>query len=455
MKKIYAILVAAAMSVSLFAAPSQADLQSLMQEGHYLVAFSTPQDATCQDIVWVGNYAKNDAGDGWSTNLADLVKCEKLDGFANWYYAVIPVVDGETSEGKPVQLNECGQFDWTYQCGGPDYLTKLAGGFTIENGFSGEANLKNWSADEPNIFEMTAWKLESNPCKDCAQMDITIRVYSPGCEWNDELRPTIMGSFNNWAAPLVLTRSASGTYYEGVMESVTASVKFKFNNDANGSWDNEFLWYDEENDAWNNFGDFDLDPASEQARFYTRVGNTLTFNFEDEELFMFASCHEPVEPDYLTAEVTLQAPAGAPAAGVEIVGGFGTDTWNNGILMQKETDGSYTATVENININDANAVSFKFRQLGSWDNQIQVFDGEAWKDMDNLSFNDFYQEGDEKINVELDFSDAASYKWTTPEEEQGIENIILTEKARKVVVDGVLYIVRDNKLFNVQGVQVR
>ena len=38
---------------------------------------------------------------------------------------------------------------------------------------------------------------------------------------------------------------------------------------------------------------------------------------------------------------------------------------------------------------------------------------------------------------------------------QGIENIIMTEKAQKVIVDGVVYIVRDNKLFNLQGVQVR
>lgn len=38
---------------------------------------------------------------------------------------------------------------------------------------------------------------------------------------------------------------------------------------------------------------------------------------------------------------------------------------------------------------------------------------------------------------------------------QGIENIELTEKAQKVVVDGVIYIVRDNKMFNLQGAQVR
>jgi hypothetical protein len=38
---------------------------------------------------------------------------------------------------------------------------------------------------------------------------------------------------------------------------------------------------------------------------------------------------------------------------------------------------------------------------------------------------------------------------------QGIENIVLTEKAQKVVVDGVIYIIRNNKMFNLQGAQVR
>ena len=39
--------------------------------------------------------------------------------------------------------------------------------------------------------------------------------------------------------------------------------------------------------------------------------------------------------------------------------------------------------------------------------------------------------------------------------EQGIENVVLTEKAQKVMIDGVMYIVRDNKMYNVQGTQVR
>ncbi len=38
---------------------------------------------------------------------------------------------------------------------------------------------------------------------------------------------------------------------------------------------------------------------------------------------------------------------------------------------------------------------------------------------------------------------------------QGIEEVVMTEKAQKVLVDGVIYIVRDNKMYNLQGAQVR
>ena len=38
---------------------------------------------------------------------------------------------------------------------------------------------------------------------------------------------------------------------------------------------------------------------------------------------------------------------------------------------------------------------------------------------------------------------------------EGIENIVLTEKAQKIMMDGVIYIIRDNKIYNLQGTQVR
>ena len=63
-----------------------------------------------------------------------------------------------------------------------------------------------------------------------------------------------------------------------------------------------------------------------------------------------------------------------------------------------------------------------------------------------------------RVIEEQDFSNATDFAWKEgmPEPSpEGIENIVLTEQAQKMVVDGVLYIIRDNKLYNVQGVQVK
>ena len=38
---------------------------------------------------------------------------------------------------------------------------------------------------------------------------------------------------------------------------------------------------------------------------------------------------------------------------------------------------------------------------------------------------------------------------------EAIENVVLTEKAQKVMIDGNIYIIRDGKMFNLQGAQVR
>ncbi len=59
-------------------------------------------------------------------------------------------------------------------------------------------------------------------------------------------------------------------------------------------------------------------------------------------------------------------------------------------------------------------------------------------------------------SIAVDVTNCAGAKiQCTLAEAQGIENVVLTEDAKKVVVDGVLYIVRDNKLYTIQGTQVR
>jgi hypothetical protein len=63
-------------------------------------------------------------------------------------------------------------------------------------------------------------------------------------------------------------------------------------------------------------------------------------------------------------------------------------------------------------------------------------------------------------SIEFAFNQVPSQKfipkfWIEEAPAEGIENVVLTEKAHKMVVDGVVYIVRDGKMFNLTGTQVR
>lgn len=67
-------------------------------------------------------------------------------------------------------------------------------------------------------------------------------------------------------------------------------------------------------------------------------------------------------------------------------------------------------------------------------------------------------EDPEKCKPEIDLVETvsgAAFELIEEAPEQGFENLVLTEKAQKVVVDGVVYIIRDNKLFNALGTQVK
>ena len=452
MKKIYAIMVAAVMSVSLFAAPSQGDLASYMEEGYYVVCFQAPADATCNDIYWMGQYAD------WNiaTALEDLVKCEPLTGAnAGWYVAKVPADKG--TNGKPIQLNECGKMTWDVQPGSHDKIKLEAGSVNIIDK-GAETDLEGFSTTEPTILTIAGWKNDYNPCeKVCDQQSYTIRIYPPYCEYLEDLEPTIMGSFNGWSE--AITMEFKGSYFEYVTEPVLASFEFKFNNDPKGTWTHEFSYYDEENDATTGVpasGNLSLTNGTE---FYTydATNRILTFDFSDDTKFQYGGCEEQVETPKENVLVSAKLPAGAPAAGVEIIGTF--DAWAGTALTN--VDGVWGAAIQ-----ASENEYFKFREAGSWNNEILLYDeavegDDKWRTIkdEELTFGKLWadgtgdQAGSKVIN--LDYSNANNYKWKVPGEATGIENVVLTEKAQKVVVNGVLYIVRDNKMFNVQGTQVR
>jgi hypothetical protein len=165
----------------------------------------------------------------------------------------------------------------------------------------------------------------------------------------------------------------------------------------------------------------------------------------------------PAEPAEYTVMWVNFPTENAPEA-IEIIGTF--DGWQ-GTAMEKLETGWYFVDLE------AKASQyFKFRSAGLWPNEggteLEIYDAvnDEWLTIQDNEFvfgqlwqDDTYKGTPCKSLGELDLSDPAKYRWKVAGE--GIENVVLTEKAQKVVVDGVLYIVRDNKMYNVQGGQVR
>ena len=118
-------------------------------------------------------------------------------------------------------------------------------------------------------------------------------------------------------------------------------------------------------------------------------------------------------------------------------------------------------------VNAAEDETFKLRSKSNNDLVLCQFipanDGEGGKWVQAIfTFGNYWDDdtwnGTPCKLIEKDLSDAAQYAWMEGMPEslpEGIENIVLTEKAKKVVVDGMVYIVRDGKMFDLTGVQVR
>ena len=446
MKKFYAIVAAALMSATMFAkAPTAADLANeydVVNNVVFCINFIDEAEV-CNDIRFVGTpngWGKGlDAPEGAQEAFANCEKFLPVPGFDGWYAAELPYSEG--FEGKPVQEPKSGEWTWDYQCGDVEAWVHVDGGdLEITPGFENECNIKAPAAGA-YIYQLKYWKAHKSPCGVIVTHKYTVKLYAPdACP---DMLPTIAGDFEGWkGTPMNADVDADfNTVYTITFEDQEGHA-FKIKAGDPGDWSNEMQFYDEENDAWSNFANQTLGAEEE-----------IVLDRADNEKFRFALCSNE---ETVSVFVSLKAPAGAPAEGVEIIGTF--DSWAGTAMTLK--DGAWQVTV------DATASQFfKFRSAGTWNTQILVLTpaeeegAEAeWKEFGDgdLTFGKLWVDGEgaqagyQVIN--LDFSDAAKYKW---KETEGIEEVVLTEQAQKVVVDGVLYIVRDNKLFNVQGAQVR
>jgi hypothetical protein len=461
MKKFFTLVAAAIVSVAMFASrevvPSDADLASYATKTYTMCIYN---ESACNDIVLIGTYV------GWNKD-ADLLKFQAVEGFEGWYVvswddATDPedpeVIQNGGIQAKPVQLDGSGLFNWDYQLGADAEL--IRGTADLLPGNTNEVDIKNIGAGIV-VIDVKSWK--NNPCTAVYHV-YNVALVSPDCNDEDFITPAISGGFNGWAQQAMEMNELKtaerqnaglpGAVFEISFKAAEGSeFKFRSAEEWGKEWTNELKEYDAENDGWKGFSGAGIVEASGNNLL---LGETtdLFFDLGDPELYSWTNCEKPSAAEYVVIGVNV--PANAPAAGVEIIGTF--DSWG-GTAMELLNTGWYF-----VELDAAATDQFKFREAGTWDNEI-VYVNKITEEgkpvgLDNITFKDVWKEDTYKGTpckfVELDYSDPEVYvwkaNWVAP---SGVEDIVLTEKAQKVVVDGVLYIVRDNKLFNVGGAQVR
>ena len=451
MKKFYAFFAAALISVCAFASkeevPTDAVLANYYESGQLCVCIYVPSDLKCADIVFVGTY--ND----WNASAAACKKFEPVENYDGWYVVAVdddgrpedPEKDPYSDlEGKPVQLDVNGDFNWDYQVGAATYIR--GGAQIVEGGIKGEIDIKQYTTDAPNVYTVDEWK--KDPCS-AVYNSYTIAVINDGCD--GFAVPFVVGSFtNNWKfqqmqVDVAKTQELQAGYYFYSFRAA-AGAEFQIVSglmDATGAITVEPAWAD---DAY-------IQEYSEEDDLWSRINGGANFVLGDEALILFdlrvdtlrwARCAAPEEA--VDVYFLIDVPEGAPAAGIEVIGTF--DEWAGTAMSWDAEKELYYAAVQ-----AKPSDEFKFREAGTWDNEIEELQEDGtWKGLPNMVFGKFWDEINGEKFIVIDFSDPAQYRWKVTE---GIENVVLTEKAQKVVVDGVIYIVRDNKLFNLQGAQVR
>ena len=435
MKKIYAILVAALFSAGMFAAdaPTPTDLANANYDvvnNVVLCIHFVDKAEVCNVIYFVGSFS------GWAESFNGCPKFRALQGFDGWYAAQAEYTEGFA--GKPIQAKKDGSFSWDYQNGGVSAWKHIAGleANITQSGINAKESDITYPSAGAYIYELSAWKNDNTPCVVAVEHDYTIYLYAPECEEAEqEYIPAIIGDFNGWAEGVTMNADIDGDGEVVYVATIHDEEKheFKFRQAGISDWSNQIQIYVAEDDAY-----------KENPNITLGAETTITLDYRTGK---WSACGEaPVDSTVYYTIVRVNVPAGAPAAGVEIIGTF--DKWS-GSSMELLDNGWYFVKLDVIASDE-----FKFRETGSWENEIIVVaTGEG---LPNMKFEDYWVDSSYKgvdcKEIELDLS-GEEYVWKA--NAQGIENVVLTEKAQKVVVDGAIYIIRDNKMFNIHGAQVR
>lgn len=228
---------------------------------------------------------------------------------------------------------------------------------------------------------------------------------------------------NGYGHNLALRVYKGGRFAITSSEQQIGKVVFKFYSTYNGGLDNEVVVNDNE---------FVVESMASQARI--------------EKISIFFGEYEKPEVDTLTAAEALAA-----AQALEVG------------ATQKVVCMAYIANIKtpyseefgNITVWLNDDPTSTYGDIQAYRAKCSAEDGAAIAEHDLVLIegNVTHTQNQDASKDYYEFASGAQL--TLLEKAQGIENIELTEKVQKVVVDGVIYIIRDNKMFNVQGTQVR
>lgn len=450
MKKLFAFVAVALFSVATFASreavPSDADLASYATGTYTMCIYN---DGACNGIVLNGTFTAPTLGANWSTSVEDLLKFVAVDGFEGWYVVSWNDTTGAAEadggvQAKPIQLDGSGNFNWDYQLG-PDAKLIRGTAELLSNNNGTEVDIKNI---QPGIvvIDVKSWK--NNPCTAVYHV-YNITFISPDCNDEDFVVPAISGGFNGWAQEALTLnelktaerqqQNLPGAVFEYSVKAAEGS-EFKFRSavEWGKDWSNELKEYDAENDAWNKFNGGNNLVLGEETN--------LVFDLGDPAKYSWTNCEKPEVYEEKEFDYTINV-ANAPVCGeavLAIVGGYAACNWTvaNAVAVENGAAALHAKNTDEFKFLDKSKVLDEDPE-NDWSNEVKGFDQTTFHKAD-------LADGAEDGVIAIDLAEAQFAECA-----QGIENITLTEKAQKVVVDGVLYIVRDNKMFNVQGTQVR
>ena len=450
MKKLFAFVAAALFSVATFASreavPSDADLAKYATKTYTMCIYN---DGACNDIVLNGTFTAPTLGANWSTSVEDLLKFVAVDGFEGWYVVSWNDTTGAAEadggvQAKPIQLDGSGNFNWDYQLG-PDAELIRGTADTLSANNGTEVDIKNI---QPGIvvIDVKSWK--NNPCTAIYHV-YNITVISPDCNEDDFVVPAISGGFNGWAQEALTLnelktaerqqQNLPGAVFEYSVKAAEGSeFKFRSAEEWGKDWTNELKEYDAENDAWNKFNGGNNLVLGEETN--------LVFDLGDPAKYSWTNCEKPEVYEEKEFDYTINV-TNAPVCGeavLAIVGGYAACNWTvaNAVAVENGAAALHAKNTDEFKFLDKSKVLDEDPE-NDWSNEVKGFDQTTFHKAD-------LADGAEDGVIAIDLAEAQFAECA-----QGIENITLTEKAQKVVVDGVLYIVRDNKMFNVQGTQVR